>query len=137
MPGMYKSFKTGKLTSVPKVPTLADGIAIEHVGAIPFEQIKHHVDDMVLVDEDEIAAGVLTLLEKEKTVCEGSGAAGLAAVMSGKIPNIKGKTVAILCTGGNIDMTLLGRIIEKGLVKSGRLARVSVTVNDVPGQLAR
>lgn len=70
MPGMYKSFKSGKLMSVPKVPTLADGIAIEHVGAIPFEQIKHHVDDMVLVDEDEIAAGVLTLLEKEKTVCE-------------------------------------------------------------------
>jgi len=136
MPGMYKSFKEHKLQGVPKSPSIADGIAVENVGAVPYEYIAKHVDDMLLVEEVDIAAALLLLLEKEKTVVEGSGAAALAALLTEKV-NLKGQNVAILCTGGNIDMSLLGRIIEKGLVKSGRLARIRVTVPDVPGQLAR
>lgn len=137
MPGMYRSLKAGKLESVPKKPSMADGIAIEHVGAIAFDIIRDHVDDIVLVDEDEVAQAVLLMLEKEKTVTEGSGAAGLAALMSGKLPQVKDKNVVCVVTGSNIDMSLLQRIIEKGLVMSGRLARIHVTVLDVPGQLAR
>lgn len=137
MPGMYESFRHGKVITVPKQPSMADGIAIETIGSVPFELIRQYVDDIVLVDEDEIASATLELLEKEKTVVEGSGAVGLAAIMTGKIPDIKDKNVACVLTGGNIDMTLLSRIIDKGLVKSGRLARFHVNVVDVPGQLSK
>jgi threonine dehydratase len=116
---------------------VSPGIAIEHVGAIAFEIIRDCVDEIVLVDEDEVASAVLLMLEKEKTVTEGSGAAGLAALLSGKLPQVKDKNVVCVATGSNIDMSLLSRIIEKGLVNSGRLARVHVTVLDVPGQLAK
>jgi len=136
MPGMLKSVQAGKLVSVPKAPTMADGIAIENVGQVPFDVIKHNVDEIVTVTEAEIAGGVLKLLEVEKTVLEGSGAAGLAAVMADKLP-LKDKTVAIVLTGGNIDMSVLGRIIEKGLVKDGRMARIRVTVDDAPGELSK
>jgi threonine dehydratase len=136
MPGMKRSLERGAVERVLKQPTMADGIAIEHVGQIPFEIIKETVDDIVTVEEDEIAAAVLALLEKEKTVLEGSGATGVAALLSNKIKLEEGSNVGIVLTGGNIDMTLLGRIIEKGLVKTGRLARVRVTVSDMPGQLA-
>lgn len=137
MPGMYKSIKAGSLQSVPKTPSMADGIAIEHVGAIAFDIIKDCVDDIVLVDEKDIAQAVLLMLEKEKTVTEGSGAAGIAALMAGKLPQVRDKNVVVVATGSNIDMSLLGKIIQKGLVMSGRLARIHVTVLDVPGQLAR
>ena len=137
MPGMHASLRAGKLQSVKKRPTMADGIAIEHVGAIAFDIIRDCVDEIVLVDEDEVAQAVLLMLEKEKTVTEGSGAAGLAALMANKLPQVKDKNVVCVVTGSNIDMSLLGRIIEKGLVMSGRLARVHVTVMDVPGQLAK
>jgi len=136
MPGMYASKKMGKVVSVPKRPTMADGIAIENVGNVPFDIIKNLVDDIVLVEEDEIAAAVLALLELEKTVVEGSGATALAAIMAKKL-SVKDQVVGVVCTGGNIDMNLLGRIIEKGMVKTGRLARVRVVCADVPGQLAR
>jgi len=137
MPGMHASLKAGKLQSVAKRPTMADGIAIEHVGAIAFDIIRDCVDDIVLVDEDEVASAVLLMLEKEKTVTEGSGAAGIAALLAGKLPQVRDKNVVCVATGSNIDMSLLSRIIEKGLVMSGRLARVHVTVLDVPGQLAK
>jgi threonine dehydratase len=135
MPGMFRSFKSGTLSSVPRNPTMADGMAVENVGQIPYALVREFVDDIVLVDEDEIASSVLTLLEHEKTVVEGSGACGLAAILSKKV-DIKGQTVGIVLSGGNIDMSLLGRIIEKGLVKKGRLARIAVTIPDVPGALA-
>jgi len=136
MPGMLKSVLAGHVVSVPKMPTMADGIAVEKVGTVPYDIIKDHVDQIVTVDEGQIAGAVLKLLEVEKTVLEGSGATGLAAILAEKLP-IKDQSVAILLTGGNIDMSLLGRIIEKGLVKDGRMARIRVTVDDVPGQLAR
>ena len=136
MPGMLASLQAGRLVSVPKRATMADGIAIENVGQLAFDIIRQQVDGIVQVDEDEMAAAVLALLEQEKTVVEASGAAALAALGSGKLPQLKDKVVAIVLTGSNIDMTLLGRIIDKGLVKSGRLARIHVTVADIPGQLA-
>ena len=137
MPGMLASLQAGHLVSVPKRATMADGIAIENVGQLAFDIIRQQVDGIVQVDEDEMAAAVLALLEQEKTVVEASGAAALAAVKSGKLPQLREAVVALVLTGSNIDMTLLGRIIDKGLVKSGRLARIHVTVADVPGQLAK
>ena len=137
VPGMYKSVLSGKVTKVVKTKTMADGIAVETIGDIPFDLARKFIDEIVLVEEDEIANAVLTLLEVEKTVVEPSGAAALAAIMSNKLPQLKGKQVAIVATGGNIDMTLMGRIIEKGLVKDGRIARIQVTVEDVPGQIAK
>ena len=137
MAGMLASLKAGKPVSVAKRATMADGIAIENVGQLAFDIIRTHVDGVVEVDEDEMAAAVLALLEVEKTVVEASGAAALAALQSGKLPQLEGQAVVVLLTGSNIDMSLLGRIIDKGLVKSGRLARIHVTVADVPGQLAR
>lgn len=137
MPGMLKSLQQGSVTAVPKVGTMADGIAIERVGQTPFSLIRKYVDDIVTVSEDDLAASVLHFLELEKTMVEASGAAGLTAMMEGKLPQLKGKQVGLVVTGSNIDMSLLGRIIQKGLVKSGRLARVSVTIRDVPGQLEK
>jgi threonine dehydratase len=137
MPGMFQSMKAGHVVSVPKKPTFSDGIAIETVGMLPFKYIKEYVDKIVLVDEDESAAAVLALMETEKTICEGSGAAAVAAMMFNKLPELHGKQVACMVTGSNIDMTLIGRIIDKGLFKSGRLARIHVSCLDVPGELAR
>ncbi len=137
MPGMYHSLKMGHVTVVPKHGTMADGIAIERIGQTPFDLIRKYVDDIVLVHEDEIAAAVLNMLELEKTLVEGSGATGIAALMQDKLPSLAKKQVGVVCTGSNIDMNLLGRIIERGLVKSGRLARIKVTIRDVPGQLAK
>jgi len=137
MPGMYESLKHGHVVAVPKHSTMADGIAIERIGQTPFDLIKKYVDDIVLVKEDEIAEAVLNVLELEKTLVEGSGATGLAALVSNKLPQLKGKKVGVVCTGSNIDINFLGRIIEKGLVKSGRLARIRVLIKDIPGQLAR
>ena len=137
MAGMVASLKAGRPVSVPKRATMADGIAIENIGQLAFDLIQQNVDGVVEVDEDEMAAAVLALLEKEKTVVEASGAAALAAMQAGKLPQLAGQNVVLCLTGSNIDMTLLGRIIDKGLVKSGRLARIHVTVADVPGQLAK
>eukprot|EP00455_Lapot_gusevi_P026461 TRINITY_DN27915_c0_g1_i1.p1 TRINITY_DN27915_c0_g1~~TRINITY_DN27915_c0_g1_i1.p1 ORF type:complete len:462 (+),score=154.67 TRINITY_DN27915_c0_g1_i1:81-1466(+) len=136
MPGMYRSVLGGKVVPVPRNKTMADGIAVETIGDVPLDVIKQHVDEIVLVDEDEIASAILTLLEQEKLVVEGSGATPLAAVINKKL-DLAGKNVCLVTSGGNIDMTLLSRIIEKGLVKDGRLARVRVTVEDVPGQIAK
>lgn len=126
MPGMHHSLEVGHVDPVRKQGTMADGIAIERVGQVPFKLIQQYVDDIVLVSENEIAAGVLAMLELEKSVVEGSGASALAALMHDKIPGLAGKQVGAVVSGSNIDMTLLGRIIQKGLVKSGRMARMYV-----------
>ncbi|CEP03208.1 threonine ammonia-lyase [Plasmodiophora brassicae] len=136
MSGMVASMEAGKVTKVPRKLSICDGIAIETVGEIPFSIINRLVDDIVLVEEDEVAASILTLLEKEKTVVEGSGATALAAIAYNHLP-VKGQQVAAVTTGSNIDMTVLSRIIEKGLVRDGRIARISVTITDAPGQLAQ
>jgi threonine dehydratase len=117
--------------------TLADGIAVKRLGDRTFPIIEEHVGEIVVVGEEEIARAILLLLEREKTVVEGAGASTLAALLSGKVRLDPGeKVVAVLC-GGNIDVNMVSRIIDRGLVDDGRLARLRVTVRDRPGSLAR
>ena len=136
MASMRASLQAGHLVEVPSQRTLAEGIAVSRVGDIPFQLCRRYVDDVVTVDDEEIASAVLTLLEVEKTVVEGSGAAALAAVANGHLP-VQGKKVALVLTGGNIDVTMLARIIERGLVKDGRMVRLAARVVDAPGALAK
>lgn len=137
MPGMQQSVLKKEVTTIPYHKTLADGIAIRRVGPIPFNIIKQYVDDIVTVSEDEIAEAVLKLLETEKTVVEGAGATPLAALMSGRFPQLQDKRTALILTGGNIDVSVMNDIISRGLVKSGRLVRLRVEVPDTPGELVK
>jgi threonine dehydratase len=109
---------------------------VRRVGERTLELVKRYVDDIVLVDDEEVAAGILFLLEREKTVAEGAGAAPISALLHDKLQLAGKKVVTILC-GGNIDVNVISRIIERGLVKSGRLIRLVVAVPDVFGSLAR
>jgi threonine dehydratase len=118
-------------------PTLADGLAVEQVGALPFEVLQRVVDDVVTVDEGSIALAVLRLVELEKSVVEGAGATPLAAFLAGKLGHLKGRKVVLVLCGGNIDLTMLDRVIETGLVADGRRARFTVSISDRPGGLAR
>lgn len=115
--------------------TLADGIAVRSCSARTLELAQRHLDAIALVDEEEIAEAILLLLEQEKTVAEGAGATALAAAVHGLLP-LRGKTVALVVSGGNIDVNLLSRIIDRGLVRSGRCMRIWVLISDVPGSLA-
>jgi len=135
MASMKASLAAGEVVEVASQRTLADGIAVSKVGDIPFRIAQRYVDEVVTVDDEEIAAGILTLLEVEKTMVEGSGAAALAAVLNNHLP-IAGKKVGLILTGGNIDVTMLARIIERGLVKDGRMVRFSASIMDAPGALA-
>lgn len=135
-PSMYLSFKEGRICESPEAQSIADGLAVKKVGEKTFPIIQKYVDDMVVVEEEEIAAAVLFLLEKEKILAEGAGATPLAALMFKKDLRIPPKT-AIIISGGNIDVNTISRIIDKGLVKAGRLMRLSVEVRDVPGSLAK
>jgi len=116
--------------------TIADGIAVRKAGARTLPVVTKYVDDIMTVDEEEIANAILQLVEREKTVAEGAGAAGLAALLQGRA-GLAGKKVAVVVGGGNIDVNLLSRIIERGLVKSGRLVRFRVRIPDHPGALHR
>jgi threonine dehydratase len=137
VPSMKSAVAEGHPVVVNSQPTIADGLAVKRAGAFPLEVVKQYVDDIVTVTEGEIASAILKLLEIEKTVAEGGGAAGLAAVLFKKIPNLEGKRVAVIICGGNIDPNLLSQIIERGLAKDGRLIRVATLVRDRPGELAR
>ena len=106
------------------------------VGALPFAAVERFVDDVVTVDDEEIAESILTLLEKEKTVAEGAGAAPLAALLHREL-GLAGKTVVVVVGGGNIDVNVLSRIIDRGLLKSGRIMRTRVMLPDRPGSLAQ
>ena len=136
IPSMKKSLAAGEVTTVPESRTLAEGIAVATPGALPFEALHRVIDDVVTVSEGEIAEAILFLLEREKTVCEGAGAATAAALLSGKI-DARGKSTVAIVGGGNIDVNLLARVIERGLVTSGRLLRLRVRLPDAPGALAR
>ena len=124
------------IVTVPAAKTIADGIAVRTAGTLTFPLVQKYVDDIVTVDEEEIASAILLLLEKEKTLTEGAGAAATAAALHKKIPH-RGKKLGILICGGNIDVTLLSRIIERGLVKDGRLVRLRIHLPDHPGALVR
>jgi threonine dehydratase len=133
---MQWSLAAGRIETLPPAPTIADGIAVRRVGALTFPLVQRYVDDLVTVSEEEIANAVLLLLEIEKTVVEGAGATTLAALLNRAL-GLKGKRVALVLTGGNIDVNVISRIIEKGLVKDGRRVRLLVLLQDRPGALAR
>jgi threonine dehydratase len=117
--------------------TLADGLAVTQAGALAFDVLRRVVDQVITVDEATIALAVLRLIELEKSVVEGAGAAPLAAFLAGKLDALKGRNVVLVLCGGNIDLTILDRVIEIGLVADGRLSRFTVSISDRPGGLAR
>ena len=133
-PSMYVSRKNGQPTELASVSTIADGIAVKKPGDLTFEICSKYVDEIVTVTEDEIASAILSLMENQKTVSEGAGAVSVAAVMFGKVET-KGKKTVCVVSGGNIDVTMLSRIITKGLSKSGRTCEITTKVMDKPGQL--
>jgi threonine dehydratase len=133
---MKAALEAGTRVTVAPAPTIADGIAVRRVGEHTLPLARRWVDQVVSVSEEEIANAILLLLEIEKTVVEGAGAVPLAALVNKKVA-LAGKTVALVLSGGNIDVNLVSRIIERGLVKAGRLVRLAVMLRDRPGQLAR
>ncbi|HEX6439650.1 MAG TPA: threonine ammonia-lyase [Candidatus Binatia bacterium] len=136
IPSMKAALEKGAPISLEPATTIADGIAVRKVGETALDLVEKHVDEIVTVTEGEIANAVLLLLEIEKTVAEGAAAAPLAALINKKV-NLIGKNVALIVSGGNIDVNLISRIIEKGLIQDGRLSRFSVVIRDRPGNLAR
>lgn len=135
-PSMKQSVEDGKIETLGRVQTIADGIAVKTPGEHTFELVNKYVDDIVTVSDDEIALAILTLLEQQKLIAEGAGAVPVAAVMAGKIPDIDGKNVCCLVSGGNIDVTILSRVIERGLKMGGRTADITIALSDKPGQLS-
>jgi len=129
------SLQKGSAVQLDAVNTMADGIAVRRSGDMTLEVIKQRVDSVVTVSEPEIAAAILFLLERSKAVVEGAGAVTLAAAMHGKA-RLDGKKACAIVSGGNIDMTLVSRIIQKGLVKEGRIAVLEAVISDKPGSLA-
>lgn len=134
LPSMKMALVEGKPVTIPAATTIADGIAVRRTGVRTLELVKKYVDDVVTVDDEEIANAILLLLEHEKTLAEGAGAAAIAALLNRKL-HLTGKRVAVVIGGGNIDVTLLSRIIERGLVKDGRLVRLRIHLPDFPGAL--
>jgi len=134
-PTLQASLNAGHVVRIETKPTLADGLAVAELGKECFEPIKQTMDELVMVDEPQIASAVLRLLEMEKTVVEGAGAVSLAAAMKCS-SSLAGKNVVICLTGGNIDVNLISRIIERGLANDGRLCRSLIYISDRPGSLA-
>lgn len=133
-PGMYRSMEDGHVLCLPGVSTVADGIAVKQPGELTYEMCSKYLDGVVTVTEDEICAAILALIEQQKLVVEGAGAVSVAAAMFGKLP-IEGKKVVCILSGGNVDVTILNRVIHRGLVKSGRICKLTFTLEDKPGQL--
>ena len=133
-PSMAKSVGEGEILTLDSVKTIADGIAVKQPGNTTFEICSKYVDDIVTVTDDETATAILTLMEKQKLVAEGAGAVSVAAVMFDKVP-VKGKNTVCIVSGGNIDVTILSRVIDRGLLKSGRLCKLAIELTDKPGQL--
>ena len=133
-PSMYLSIAQKSIQTLPSVNTFADGIAVKTPGELTFELCSQYVDEITTVTDDEVATAILSLIEKQKLISEGAGAVSVAAALFGKFP-IKGKKVCCLVSGGNIDVTILSRVIERGLQKTGRLAEFTIALTDKPGEL--
>lgn len=133
-PSMLRSIADGKIEKLDAVSTIADGIAVKEPGDVTFEMCQKYVDGIVSVSEDEIAAAILALIEQQKLIAEGAGAVSVAAAMFNKV-DVKGKKVCCLVSGGNIDVTILSRVIKRGLLKSGRTYSLTIELIDKPGQL--
>lgn len=133
-PSMVNALELHELHTLDKVSTVADGIAVKTPGSLTFELCEKYVDDIVTVEEDEIATAILTLIEQQKLIAEGAGAVSVAAAMFNKLP-IENQNVACVVSGGNIDVTILSRVINRGLLTSGRLSDLTIELLDKPGQL--
>lgn len=133
-PSMYNSVKNGEIECLDSVSTIADGIAVKQPGENTFALVSEYVDEIALVSDDEVASAILTLIEKQKMIAEGAGAAAVAAVMFRKF-DLKGKRVVAVVSGGNIDVTSLSRAIDRGLRNSGRSTSLLIELIDKPGQL--
>ncbi len=133
-PSMYNSIKDGEIECLSSVSTIADGIAVKKPGENTFSLVKEYVDDIALVSDDEVSSAILALIEKQKMIAEGAGAAAVAAVMFNKF-DLKGKRVVAIVSGGNIDVTSLSRVIDRGLLNSGRSSSLLIELIDKPGQL--
>lgn len=131
---MVDAFHAGKWGASDMAVTFADGIAVKNPGDLTFKMAQKYVDDMVTVSDDEIAAAILNLMERQKLVSEGAGAAPVAAAMFGKLP-LQGKRTVCVISGGNIDVNILSRVINRGLAMSGRKATLAIKLTDKPGQL--
>ncbi len=134
--GMRAALEAGHPVPLPSATTIADGIAVRRVGELTLPLVQRHVDTIVTTSEAEIARAILLLLENEKTVVEGAAATPLAALLNRPL-GLKGQTVVLVLSGGNIDVNVIARVIEKGLVQEGRLVRLSLIISDRPGALAR
>lgn len=133
-PSMHQSLEQGQIITLPQVSTIADGIAVKRPGDLTYELCRQYVDEVVVVDDSQIAAAIVALMEDQKTVAEGAGACAVAAVLAGLVDAEHHKTVCVV-SGGNVDMTTLSRVINKGLVSFGRICQISVKVVDKPGGL--
>ena len=133
-PSMYNSVKDGEIERLPAVSTIADGIAVKQPGENTYALVKEYVDEIALVTDDEVSSAILALIEKQKMIAEGAGAVAVAAVMFNKF-NLKNKRVVAVVSGGNIDVTSLSRVIDRGLLKSGRSSSLLIELIDKPGQL--
>ncbi len=131
---MQAAVRQAKPVTLPVASTLADGIAVRRAGERTFEMVRRYVDDIVTVEEDEIAAAILLLLEREKTLVEGAGAAPVAALLHKRV-QVTGETVGVVISGGNLDVSILSRIIERGLAEDGRMVRLRIHLPDYPGAL--
>jgi threonine dehydratase len=136
-PGAYQARENGRPTRVDAKKSIADGIAVKQVGDLTFPIIQEKVDEIVLVQEEEIAEAILMLLERKRILAEGAGACPLAALLGGYVKLNKGQKAVLVISGGNVDSHLLDRVIRKGLFCHGRIMRISVCLEDVPGSLAR
>ncbi len=135
-PSMLNSINDGKIERLENVSTIADGIAVKEPGENTFNYVSNYVDDIVTVTDDEISTAILTLIEQHKLIAEGAGAVSVAAALFDKLP-IKGQKTVCLISGGNIDVTILSRVIKRGLIRSGRSCLLNIELLDKPGQLKR
>lgn len=133
-PSMMNSVHHGEIETLPEVKTIADGIAVKTPGEHTFALCSQYVDDIVTVTDDEVSTAILALIEQQKMIAEGAGAVAVAAALFEKVP-VQGKKVVCLVSGGNIDVTILSRVITRGLQKEGRLAELIIELVDKPGQL--
>lgn len=133
-PSMFKSINKGEICNLDSVKTIADGIAVKTPGDNTFDICSKYVDKIVTVSDDEVASAILALMEQQKLVSEGAGAVSVAAAMFNKV-DVRGKKVCCLISGGNIDVTILSRVISRGLLSSGRSLSIKIELTDKPGQL--
>ena len=133
-PSMYRSIQQHEQLTLDSVATFADGIAVKHPGDLTYQICSKYVDEIVTVTDDEIATAILALIEKHKMIAEGAGAVAVAAAMFGKV-DLQAKKAVCVVSGGNIDVTILSRVISRGLMKEGRSTDITVALADKPGQL--